>query len=85
MSFYVQAEVFVEFTFRWLFLILINIADTPLLVDLSVWLVDDDVPVLSIDSTLDIDSISFLIDDVFSNEFEHLEPSAVSGPDLKVS
>jgi hypothetical protein len=76
-SFYVQAEVFVEFTFLWLFLVLINIDDIPFLMDLSTWLVDDDVSVLTVNTSLDIDSIALLIDDVFSNELEHLEPSAV--------
>ena len=77
MSFYIQAEVFVEFTFLWLFLVLINIDDIPFLVDLIIFLVDDDVSVLTVNSSLDIDSITLLIDDVLSNELEHLEPSTV--------
>jgi hypothetical protein len=40
--------------------------------------------VLSISSSLNIKYLTFLIDNMLSSEFEHLEPSSVGSPDLKV-
>jgi hypothetical protein len=50
-SFNIETEVFVEFSFLWIFWILISIDDVPLLVDLSMLVVDNDVSVFSINST----------------------------------
>jgi hypothetical protein len=50
-SFNIETEVFVEFSFLWIFWILISIDDVPLLVDLSMLVVDNDVSVFSIKST----------------------------------
>jgi hypothetical protein len=45
---------------------------------------DNDVLSLSITSSLDIKDLSFLVDNVLTSEFEHLEPSSVGLPDLEV-
>ena len=46
-----ETEVFVKFSLLWFLWIFINIDDVPLLVDLSMFVVDNDVSVLSINST----------------------------------
>jgi len=50
----IESELFIEFSFLWFTLPLIDVHDIPLLVDLAVSWVDHDVSVLSIDSTLDV-------------------------------
>jgi len=50
----IESELFIEFSFLWFTLPLIDVHDIPLLVDLAVSWVDHDVSILSIDSTLDV-------------------------------
>jgi hypothetical protein len=50
-SFDIQTEIFVQFSLSWFTLPLINIDDVPLLVDLSMFVPNNDVSVFLIDST----------------------------------
>jgi hypothetical protein len=47
----IETEVFVKFSLLWLFWIFIGIDDVPLLVDLSMLVVNNDVSVFSINTT----------------------------------
>jgi len=59
----IDTEVLVELTLVWFLWILISVDNVPLLVDLSVFAVDNDVLVLSISASRYIHYLSFLIDD----------------------
>jgi hypothetical protein len=75
-SFDVETESFIEFTFLWLSLPLINIHDIPLLVDLAMSLVDNDVLVLSIYTSLDVKYLIILnVSNESSIKSEQLPPS----------
>jgi hypothetical protein len=65
----------VEFSLLWLLWILVNIDDVPLLVNLSMLVVDHNILVLSIDSTLDIKDLVVVIDDESFLSSEELPPS----------
>jgi hypothetical protein len=66
-----------EFTFNWFFFPIFLIDKIELLVDFSVLGVDNDVLVLSIKTTCDVQNFTFLIDNEFSVYTEHLPPSRV--------
>jgi hypothetical protein len=74
-SFNIETEVFIEFTLLWLLWILISIDDVPLLVNLSMLLVDHNILVFSIDSSLDIKDLVVVIDDESVLSSEELPPS----------
>jgi hypothetical protein len=79
-SFNVKAELFIEFSLDWLTLPFINVDNVPLLVDSSMSWMNNDVLLLSINSTLDIKYLSILdISDEGSFLLEELPPSAVCG------
>jgi hypothetical protein len=65
----------VELTLLWFLWILISIDDVPLLVNLSMLVESDDVSVLVIKSTFNIEDLSFLVDNEWSLISEHLPPS----------
>jgi hypothetical protein len=56
-----QTEVSIKFTFDWLIWVLISIDDLPLLVDLSMFVVDLNVLVLIIESSSNIHDLSSLV------------------------
>jgi hypothetical protein len=62
-SFNIETEVFVELTLLWLFWVFISVDNIPLLVDLSMFGVNNNVSVFSINSTLNIEDLSFIIND----------------------
>jgi hypothetical protein len=74
-SFNIESEISVEFTFDWLIWVLISIDNLPLLVDLSMFVVDLDILVLIIESTSNIHHLSFLINNEFAFQSEELPPS----------
>jgi hypothetical protein len=74
-SFNIESEISVEFTFDWLIWVLISIDNRPLLVDLSMFVVDLDILVLIIESTSDIHHLSFLIHNELAFQSEELPPS----------
>jgi hypothetical protein len=63
-SFDVETEHFVKFSLFWLSWVNISVDDIPLLVDSLMFVPDNDVSVLGINSTMDIHGLSSLIDDV---------------------
>jgi hypothetical protein len=74
-SFNIESEISVEFTFDWLIWVLISIDNLPLLVDLSMLVVDLDILVLIIESTSNIHHLSFLIHNELAFQSEELPPS----------
>jgi hypothetical protein len=74
-SFNIETEVFVEFSLNWISLPLIGIDDIELLIDLSVFLVGNDISVFRILSTLNIEDLTLLILDSNSSSVPHLPPS----------
>jgi hypothetical protein len=60
-SFNIESKISVEFTFDWLIWVLISIDDLPLLVDLSMFVVDLNVLVLIIESSSNIHDLSSLV------------------------
>jgi hypothetical protein len=55
----------VELSFTWLFWILISIDNVPLLVELSMLVPDDDISVLIIMSSININNLTLLIDNMW--------------------
>jgi hypothetical protein len=74
-SFNIESEISVEFTFDWLIWVLISIDNLPLLVDLSMFVEDLDILVLIIESTSNIHHLSFLIHNELAFQSEELPPS----------
>jgi hypothetical protein len=74
-SFNIESEISVEFTFDWLIWVLISIDNLPLLVDLSMFVEDLDILVLIIESTSNIHHLSFLINNELAFQSEELPPS----------
>jgi len=70
----IQTEVLIEISLLE-FLPFINIDDVPLLVDLTMLSMSDDVSVLVIKSTLNIQDLSFLVDNKGTLVPEELPPS----------
>ena len=70
-----KTEVLIEFSLDWLLWIFIGIDDVELLVDLAVLVPDNHLSLLSIDSSMYIHNLSFLVHDVWSLESEELPPS----------
>jgi hypothetical protein len=60
-SFNIKAILFVEFTLNWISLPFISIDNIELLIDLSVFVPDNDVSVFSINTTLNIEDLSFFV------------------------
>jgi len=58
----IETEVLVEFTLLWLLWVLVSIDNVPLLVDLSVFVVNNNVSVFSINIALNIKDLAFLVD-----------------------
>jgi hypothetical protein len=71
----VEVEFLVELSLGWLFWILVNIDEVPLLVDSSVLVVYLNVSVFSINISLDIKYLSVLINHEWRTPSEHLPPS----------
>jgi len=69
-SFNIETEVFVEFSLLWLIWVLVSIDDIPLLVNLSMLSISNDVSALSIYSSTNIKDLSFLVgnDTIFITE-----------------
>jgi hypothetical protein len=76
-SFNNKTEVTVEFTLDWITYPFISIDNIELLVDLSVSVVGNDISVLSVLSTLDIEDLLSLIGNLKSSSIPHLPPSSI--------
>jgi hypothetical protein len=74
-SFYEKSEPIVELSLSWFSLILVSIDDIPLLVDLAVFVPNNEVSVFLVNSSRNIDNLSFLICDESTLHSEHLPPS----------
>ena len=74
-SLYIHTEVPIQLTLLGFSSPLINVDDIPLLVESIVFIVNNDISVLMINSALDIDSLSSLVDEVLSSVSEELPPS----------
>jgi Zn-dependent M16 (insulinase) family peptidase len=74
-SFDVKSKSFIELSFSWLTLPFININDVPLLEDLILVLVDTNVSVFLINSSLNFENLSFLVHNLSSLVSEELPPS----------
>jgi hypothetical protein len=74
-SFNIDSKVWVEFSLLWLFWIFISVDDVPLLVSLSIGFGDLNILVFSIDFTLDLHDLSFIVDNSVSFSSEELPPS----------
>jgi len=74
-SFNIEAELLVIFSLLWFFWIYISIDHIPLLVNLTMLVPDLDVSVLSINASVNIHNLSFLVDDESTFKSEHLPPS----------
>jgi hypothetical protein len=73
----IKTESFVELTLSWFTLPFVNVDNIPLLMDLVVSLVDTDVSVFLINSTLNFHYLSSLVDNLRSLVSEELPPSWV--------
>ena len=72
----VKTELLIEFTLNWLTLPLVNIHNIPLLIDLTMGLMNNDVLLFSVNSTLDIKYLSVLdVSDECTFFLEELPPS----------
>jgi len=58
----IETEVLVEFSLLWLLWVLVSIDNVPLLVDLSVFVVNNNVSVFSINIALNIEDLAFFVD-----------------------
>ena len=74
-SFDIESEFLIEFSLLWFLWVFININDIPLLVDSVMFVPYNDVSVLSINSSVNINDLSFLIDNPMSFSSEELPPS----------
>jgi len=74
-SFDVETEFFVQFSLSWFALPFVSIDDIPLLVDLAVLWSGFDVSVFSINVSLNMDDLTFLVGDKSILVSEHLPPS----------
>jgi hypothetical protein len=74
-SFNVKTELLVKFTLSWFSFPFISIDNVPLLVNSAVFSIDLNVSIFSINCTLNIQYLSFLIDDEGILVFEELPPS----------
>jgi hypothetical protein len=74
-SFDVKSELWIEFSFLWFSLPFINVHDIPLLVDLVVLSINNDVSVFSINVTLNFDNLTLLVDNGSALILEELPPS----------
>jgi hypothetical protein len=72
----VKTELLIEFSLSWLTLPLVNIHNIPLLIDLTMGWMNNDVLLLSVNSTLDVKYLSILdVSDESAFLFEELPPS----------
>lgn len=83
-SFNVEAEFGVELSLLWFRFHLIDVDDSPFLVHTIMPVPDDNISVLMILSTMYIKNLSSFILEVLAPEFEELEPSSISSPDLEI-
>ena len=74
-SFNIESEIFVQLSLSRFSFPFISVDDIPLLVDLSMFVPDNDVSLLSINSAMYIHNLSFLIYDESSIKSEELPPS----------
>ena len=74
-SFNIETEVLIEFSLYWFLWIFIGIDDVKLLIDLTVLVPNNHLSLLSIDSSMYIHNLSFLVHNVWSLESEELPPS----------
>jgi hypothetical protein len=58
----IKTEVLVELTLLWLLWVFVSIDNVPLLVDLSMFVVNNNVSVFSINITLNIEDLTFFVD-----------------------
>jgi hypothetical protein len=71
----VKTELLVKLSFSWFSLPFVNVYDIPLLVESVVLVLDFNVSVFSINISLDMEYLSFLIAHVDTSVSEHLPPS----------
>ena len=74
-SFNIETESLVEFSFSWISLPLISIDDIPLISNMVLSLSSIDVDIFSIFFTLYVHDLSSLVDEVSALHSEHLPPS----------
>jgi hypothetical protein len=74
-SFNIESELLVQFALSWFSLPFISIYDVPLLVDLAILWSGFNVSVFSIDISLDMNDLTFLIDNESIFILPHLPPS----------
>ena len=79
----VHTEIGIE-SFGWFWFSSVNIKDLPLLVKTIVSLPYLNISVFGVNTTVNIENLSFFIDNMVATEFEELEPSGISVPDLEV-
>jgi len=72
-----ESESFVELSLGWFSLPFISVDNVPLLVDLLLIVVNNNVSVLRIRSALNFNNFTVLVDNVWSLVSEHLPPSGV--------
>ena len=78
-----ETEIWVQSS-SWLWFGNITIKDLPLLVESIVSAPDDNISVFLINCSVNIEYLTFLIDNVISTQSEELEPSRISAPDLEI-
>lgn len=74
-SFNIQSEIFIELSLLWWSLPVASVDDIPLLVESAMLVVDHDILVLSILASLNIEDLSFIIDNECTLHSEELPPS----------
>ena len=84
-SFDEEAKVGIQFSLLWFWSHFVDVSNIPLLVQSVVFLPNNDVSVLCVDSTVDVKDLASLIDDVSTSVSEELEPSGIGVPDLQVA
>jgi len=83
-SFNNEAPFWTHFTLLWFRFLFINIHDVPLLIETIVLVPDNDLSVLVIMTTMNIEDLALLVDDISIVVSEHLPPSGVCTLESKV-
>jgi hypothetical protein len=71
----VKSKLLVELTLGWLIWVLISIDNLPSLVNFSMLLVNNDIPVFSVNASLNIKDLTFFVGDEGTIFFPQLPPS----------
>jgi len=74
-SFNIESELFIELTLLWFTLPFVNVHDVPLLSDLTIFVLDFNISILTINVALNLNYLSSLVGDIDVLVSEHLPPS----------